>query len=197
MRRPIALALALLCGCATRAPAPLSASESDRAREALAREFPRDANLYQLIAIDDESVPGRKMARFERVLPTDGAAVGRTRVAFCVSGDDAWRCQGPLPGVRIEVQGTPYSVLAPLDLDDATVVALVTYVGSECLAAQTDKLKLDWSRDLIRSLDRVGKSYSIQLAAPGGIYRLIVEPAPGASCPFELREVSALGDVGS
>ena len=190
MHRRLALTLLLLTACAPRAQ--LSPAESDAANEAMIRAFPREANLYRLAAIDDAG--GRKLARFER--PAPGAADGRLPrllEAFCVPGPETWRCTGPLPAVRLTLDGSTYTALAPADMDDATIVALYSFVGSECFGRQVQKLGLEWNRAAIRSLDRDGQVYLLQFVGKDGVRRLTLEPSSG--CPYEIREVSTLTEV--
>lgn len=186
------LALVLLAACAPRAQ--LSPAESDAANEALIRAFPREANLYRLAAIEDSD--GRKLARFERPAPSPaGGKLQRLLEAFCAEGAEAWRCTGPLPAVRLTMDGSTYTALAPANMDDATVLALYGYVGSECFGRQVQKLGLEWSRAAIRSLDSDGKLYQLQFVGKDGTRRLTIEPSSG--CPFEVREVSTLTEVAS
>ena len=186
------LPLLLLAACAPQAA--LSPAERDAANEALIRAFPRDANLYRLAAIEETG--GRKIARFERPAPgTAGGKLPRLLEAFCAPGPEAWRCTGPLPAVRLTLDGSTYTALAPADMDDATVVALYGFVGSECFGRQVQKLGMEWNRAAIRSLDTDGKGYQLQFVGKDGTRRLTVEP--GTGCPFEIREVSTLTEAAS
>jgi len=83
--RWIAVLVFLASACATHAPAPQS--DRDGALEAMARAFPRDANLYQLATIDEVGAPAHKVARFEKPAPQGSGPVTRTEVAFCASGE--------------------------------------------------------------------------------------------------------------
>jgi hypothetical protein len=190
VRRLLPLLLAAAC-----APqAALSPAEREAANEAMIRAFPHEANLYRLAAIDDAG--GRKLARFERPAPGPaGGKLARLQEAFCAPGPEAWRCTGPLPAVRVTMDGSTYTALAPAEMDDATVVALYSYVGSECFAREVQKLGLDWNRAAIRSLDRDGTVYQLQFVGKDGTRRLTVEP--GSSCPFEIREISTLTEAPS
>jgi hypothetical protein len=183
------LPLLLLAACAPQAA--LSPAERDAANQALIRAFPRDANLYRLAAIEETG--GRKIARFERPAPGDAGKVARLLEAFCAAGPETWRCTGPLPAVRLAMDGSTYTALAPAEMDDATVVALYGFVGSECFGRQVQKLGLEWNRAAIRSLDTDGKAYQLQFVGKDGTRRLTLEP--GTGCPFEIREVSTLTEV--
>jgi hypothetical protein len=191
----ITLALVLVCGCAARPPSPQS--DRDRALEAMAREFPTDANLYELATIDEVEVPGRKVARFEKAAAQGEPPVRRTQVVFCVSGELAWKCMGPWAGARVSIDGATYSALAPAELDDATLVAIFRYVGSDCFAVQAAALRVDWNRGLIRSVDREANAYAVQMAGPKGFHLLHLEATPGGAsgCAFQLRQVSSLTDT--
>jgi len=187
VHRLIAIALILVAACAT--PGPGSQSDREAALEAMARAFPRDANLYQLASIDT------KLARFERPTAAGSGPVTRTLVAFCAPGERGWQCMGPWSGVRIAMDGALYSALAPAELEDSRLLALFSYVGSECSASQAEKLGVQWNRGRIRSVDREGKGYVVQMAGPTGFHLLMVEPVSAASCAFEIREVSTLTEV--
>jgi len=191
--RWIVLLALFASACAMRAPAPQS--DRDGVLEAMARAFPRDANLYQLATIDEVGAPAHKVARFEKPAPQGSGPVTRTEVAFCASGEQGWQCMGPWTGVRIAMDGALYSALAPAELEDSRLLALFSYVGSECSASQAEKLGVQWNRGRIRSVDREGKGYVVQMAGPTGFHLLMVEPVATASCAFEIREVSTLTEV--
>jgi hypothetical protein len=196
MKTKLITLLALLaCGCAMRQPA--STSDHDRALEAMAREFPRDANLYQLATIDEVEAPGRKVARFEKAGAQGQPPVWRTQIAFCVSGEPLWKCMGPWTGARVSIDGSTYSALAPPELDDATLVAIFSYIGSECFAVHTATVGVKWHRGLIRSVEREANTYVVQMAGPKGFHLIILEatPSSGSGCAFQLRRVSSLGDT--
>jgi hypothetical protein len=187
VHRLIAIAFILVAACAT--PGPESQSDREAALEAMARAFPRDANLYQLASIDT------KLARFERPTAAGSGPVTRTLVAFCAPGERGWQCLGPWSGVRVSTDGAVYSALAPDDLDDSRLLAIFGYVGSACSAGQAEKVGVQWSRAMIRSVDREGKGYAVQMAGPKGYHRLMIEPVTSGSCAFELREISALTEM--
>lgn len=159
-------------------------------REALVRLLPMEANLYSLASVNHTDAPGTRLARFERAAPSSGA-VTRTRVAFCVSAQESWKCEGPWPGARVALKGASYSALAPVDVDDATLVALFGYVGSECFATQARRADLAPDASAIRSVARETERYEVQMSSPKGLHLLSLEPANG-DCAFELRAVSAL-----
>jgi len=193
VRRLFALALVTACGCATREPPP---KPEDPLLVAMASEFPRDANVYQLVSID-EVAPGKKLARFERPAPqASSTGLARIWVAFCASGETRWRCAGPIEGAQVPYEGTSYSVLAPFALEDAALVSILGYVGSSCFAADAEKLGISWERSRTRSVDREGKDYIVQLAGTDGFYRLRIEPTAraesSAECAYEVRDVSTL-----
>jgi hypothetical protein len=184
-----AILLLVLAGCA--AQAPLAPSENLRMREALIRIEPKEANLYSLADVSDTGTPGSRLARFERAAAAGAGNVTRTRVVFCVSGEQAWQCAGPWPGARVALNGETYSALAPEDVDDATLVSLFGYVGSPCFAAQSKQAELAADMASIRSITHESNRYEVQLAGRKGLHLVSLEPARG-DCPFELRSVSAL-----
>jgi hypothetical protein len=194
VHRLSAIALLLACGCAT--PPPAGQSDLDGAREAMARAFPKDANLYELATIDEIGAPARKVARFERRAPqAGGPAVTRTLVAFCDTSERGWQCVGPWEGARVSMGGAVYSVLAPAELPDAPLLALFSYVGSPCSAEEAEKIGVQWSRAQIRSVEGDGKTYAVQMIGPKGFHLLKIEPRAGGGCAFEIREASALTEV--
>ena len=194
MTRYLAGLVMVLSACATQVAPPrpqISPNDESAAREALARLFPKDANLYTLASLGQTETAGVKLARFERALPPAGEPVTRTRVAFCLSGEQGWKCDGPWPGARVSVNGARYSALAPEDVDDATLVALFGYVGSDCFATQARTVGLASDAALIRSVALADSRYEMQMTSPKGLHLVSVERATG-SCRFELRSVSAL-----
>jgi len=197
MPRSIAIAL-LLCGCAAQLPTskPVPPSDHDALLEAMARAFPKDANLYQLATFDDLQAPASKVARLERPAPQGASGpVVRTRVAFCGSDANGWRCLGPWDGVRVSLDSAVYSALAPAELEDSRVLALFGYVGSECSADQAQKLGVQWDRSRLRSMHADGARYVVQMAGPQGFHLLTLETVTDPRCAFEIRDASVLTEL--
>jgi hypothetical protein len=93
------------------------------------------------------------------------------------------------------MDGAVYSVLAPAELPDAPLLALLGYVGSACSADEAERIGVQWSRAQIRSVEGDGKTYAVQMIGPKGFHLLKIEPTAGGGCPFEIREASTLTEV--
>jgi hypothetical protein len=153
------------------------------AEKALRAFLPTEVEKYRPVKSGHMYPSSTKWIAYETSSPETSEPVSRVRRVYCYQGTP-WRCAGPHTWWHVVVRGALVKIPEPPDIDDKTIVDLLSVLGSECVHGP--------SLETIQSVRRQGDLYKILTAIGHGdmgqIFYLEAVNEPSA-CKWKVKSV--------